>query len=136
MDWNESRKDILSSSTSWFPCLRSFCPYPRLSVRKSLESLCVIVPSKSVKKMNLGFVLMAGRVLEPILNWGVCFWEKVSFTCNIGPLIRRILLIFRALSAFPRLYAGRPGEYILLVKLDRIQEMGQNTLFKRRGTKK
>jgi hypothetical protein len=29
-------------------------------VRKSLLSLRVIVPSKSVKKMKLGFVLMAG----------------------------------------------------------------------------
>jgi hypothetical protein len=35
---------------------------------KSFESLSVIVPSKSVKKMNFGLVFMAGRVVEPILE--------------------------------------------------------------------
>ncbi len=38
-----------------------------LSVMKSLESRVVIVPSKSVKKMNLGFVFIAGSAIEPIL---------------------------------------------------------------------
>jgi len=39
-----------------------------VSVRKSLESDWVMVPSKSVKKMNLGFVFKAGRVEEDILQ--------------------------------------------------------------------
>lgn len=62
------------SRTARFPCLRSVCPYPRLSVRKSLESRVVIVPSKSVKKMNLGFVRMAGRLSiegAMMVNWMV-----------------------------------------------------------------
>ena len=33
---------------------------PKFSIKKSLLSCCVIVPSKSVKKMNFGLVLRAG----------------------------------------------------------------------------
>lgn len=52
-------------------------------MRKSLESRVVIVPSKSVKKMNLGLVFMAGRAEEDILaNTELVFKETKESVCT------------------------------------------------------
>ena len=50
-------------------------------MRKSLESRVVIVPSKSEKKMNLGFVFIAGRVEGAILAEKKNFCQDVRICC-------------------------------------------------------